>query len=1077
MKSNLKFQLKNCRHFGHALVVLASTTALVLVGCEKKPTLQEKLGGQPVGIFSNRPQTQTHTIALIKLSQPALLATAVMKDGKRVIDAEAREQVLAEQEALIAALKGLSSEIRVLYRYSNVINGVAVVAPLSVLEKIRLLANVAYVEREGSFGMPRVQQVPGSSIIAGSPANSVNFIGADKVHALKVKTAAGDEVEVNGAGIKVGIIDTGIDYTHAMFNGAGTEEAFKQVNPDVADPGFPTAKVVGGIDLVGTEYNSGSADFSKRIPIPDENPLDQGGHGSHVAGTVAGFGDGVNTYSGVAPMADLYAIKVFGADGSTGDAVVVAALEYAADPNRDGELSDQLDVVNLSLGSSYGNPHVLYGQAMRNLSVGGTVIVAAAGNEGNFDYIVGAPGSMDEAISVAASVDNGDHNWKFGAVKFLMPKAGEVLTEAVESAMTKPIQQAGDIQGKLVYIGLANAELSAEQKAALAGNVAFIDRGAVTFAEKIKRATEAGAIGVVVANHSPGNPFIMGGDGEFDVPAIMVSLELGKQIKEEMNTGDVLIKFQTPEKIEKPQLIDTLTDFSSAGPRPMDALFKPEISAPGAAVISAEIGSGNKGVKLSGTSMAAPHLAGVAALVRQFRADLSSEEIKSVLMGTSKTITDEGGTVYPLNRQGAGRVQAFQATQAVMVTSPTALSLGEVNAQKNKTFLKNITLKNISKVEQDFAIKLETQSPLVLLGPASVKLAPGESKTMALKIRLDLGKLSPEQREAKLLVLDGLVQFLADQKEAHRVPVLAVIKRISDIRASSLKVFSTTEADSADALATVEVENFGLHQGPVLLFNLLGQDSRKNDLRNDPFLSRDCDLQAVGYRVIRRNDAGKEVTLLQVAAKLYQAVTTWHSCELSVLIDQDGDHLAEQELAAMNLGSLRGVSTPQNEQKFASVLLDAPMMRELRLKYELNKDQKDNKEDYSSAVMDLRELQPFNNSTVMVVEADVTKLVRRGTGELAIKVASIFNEASVVEGDDFLNSANEWLPVSLQERDQGFQGLPESLNLEAGQKSTLEFTKGEGQHPLMLLFPQNRNVFSSVDLDPQAKILTPAFGN
>jgi subtilisin family serine protease len=125
--------------------------------------------------------------------------------------------------------------------------------------------------------------------------------------------------------------------------------------------------------------------------------LDEATHGTHVAGTVAGLGDGVNTYDGVAPDAALYAIKVFGAKGGTSDEVVIAALEYAADPTGDLSFQQQLDVVNLSLGSNYGNPHIMYNHAIKNLVRGGTVVVASGGNSGDSSYIVGAPGISDDA--------------------------------------------------------------------------------------------------------------------------------------------------------------------------------------------------------------------------------------------------------------------------------------------------------------------------------------------------------------------------------------------------------------------------------------------------------------------------------------------------------------------------------------------------------------------------------------------------------------------------------------------------------------------------------------------------------
>ncbi|MES2854449.1 MAG: S8 family serine peptidase, partial [Bdellovibrionota bacterium] len=310
-------------------------------------------------------------------------------------------------------------------------------------------------------------------------------------------------------------------------------------------------------------HGSRRKDNATRTPIPDVNPLDEGGHGSHVAGTVAGKGDGENTYDGVAPDALLHAIKVFGADGSTGDAVVVAALEYAADPNSDMDLTDKLDVVNLSLGSPHGNPHILYNEASQNLSRAGVVVVASGGNSGDSDYIVGAPGVADDAISVAASVDDMDHNWKFRAVRFTTPSEPSLITEAIEGTIGKPIEEAGEVTGPLVHLGLADQELTEEQKAAVAGKIAFIDRGVVTFAAKVERAFKAGAIGVVVANNQPGEPIAMGGDGKFGIPAIMVNKDLGDKLKAEMTKGTVSIAFFTDDRIEKPELIDTITGRAS----------------------------------------------------------------------------------------------------------------------------------------------------------------------------------------------------------------------------------------------------------------------------------------------------------------------------------------------------------------------------------------------------------------------------------------------------------------------------------------------------------------------------------
>ncbi|MBC7741313.1 MAG: S8 family serine peptidase, partial [Bdellovibrionaceae bacterium] len=499
-------------------------TTVLLASCSKDDK-KEKLNpllADSQNIISTRPQNSTQMIVILKLKHAALLEASPLKDGKAVIDPAALAAITKEHDETVAALGALSAEIQVLYHYKMVLNGIAILAPISLADKLSGIGQITYVESSGSFAAPQKMEL--SNSMEQPPfaeRNSSKFIGAEKLN----------QMGITGKGVSVGIIDTGIDYTHAMFGGAGTEEAYKAINPSVMPaPGYPNIKVVGGIDLVGTVYDSNSPDFAKHIPKPDMNPLDESGHGTHVAGTVAGLGDGINTYNGMAPDAKLYAIKVFGADGSTGDAVVIAALEFAADPNVDGDAKDSLDVINMSLGSGYGNPHILYSEAITNLVKGGTVAAVSAGNSGHKDYIVGAPGTSDKALSVAASVDNGDQNWKFNTSKIHL--GSEILlVEAIEAATTKKIADAGNVTGPLVYIGLANEELTAEQKAAVSGKVALIDRGVVDFNTKVKRAFEAGAIGVVVTNNKPGSPLGMGTKDNFPIPAIMIGLDAGVKVK------------------------------------------------------------------------------------------------------------------------------------------------------------------------------------------------------------------------------------------------------------------------------------------------------------------------------------------------------------------------------------------------------------------------------------------------------------------------------------------------------------------------------------------------------------------
>ncbi|MCE3010674.1 MAG: S8 family serine peptidase [Proteobacteria bacterium] len=1028
----------------------------VTAGCTPSSRTQEFLGGEGAGLFGNRPQNRTHFIAVVKLGGQPLLESAKRVNGQLQIAPEELAKLEIEQKDALVKLKDLSSEIRVLYTYKMVLNGFAIVAPIELADKIRALVNVAYVESEGNFSRPKTVATLGQGFKL-TEKNSVNFIGADAFHTAGFK----------GQGMKVGIIDTGIDFTHSMFQGPGTEDAFKEVNPDQETPFFPNKKVVGGIDLVGTQFDAGSPNFVNRVPQPDLNPIDEGGHGTHVAGTVAGIGDDVETYSGVAPEALLYAIKVFGADGSTGDGTVIAALEYAADPNKDGKLDDQLDVVNLSLGSSFGAPHILYGEAMGRLSRAGTAVIAAAGNSGDTPYIVGSPSVAEDALSVAAGIDHTSHNWQFDAVELNLGTQGSVLVEAVEGPISQPVRDAGAVTGALVDIGLADVDLSEAQRTALKGQVALIARGKVAFADKLKRAFEAGAVGAIVTNNAPGDAFAMGGNGQFPIPAIMVTQAIGDQVRLKMQTETVSVNFQSSEKIERPALIDTITGFSSRGPRSLDALIKPEITAPGSQIISAAMGGGHKGVKLSGTSMATPHMAGVMALLMQKEKNSSKSisDLKSLLMTTSHPITDADQKIYPIARQGAGRVDMKALLNTAVLAQPSSLSLGVHYMQGKKVLGREILITNLTGAELSLKAQWRGSSALTL-SSQDVKIAPQSKQVLSLKLTLDAGKLKSVNQE-----VDGWVEIFEGAEVVARLPVLALVNQASDLLAQSLTVFASSELDGEGALSELKVQNSSNFAGDVLAFNLLGKDSRKLDPKNDPFMSRACDLESAGYRIVEKTIDGRKASVLQFAAKTFEPNTNWHACELTVQIDTNGDELSDQEIAFLTMGSVAGLAGPANSNSFVSALVNSAKMRELRRDYEAQLAAGASaEEDYTEAVISVIPAKIFENSGIAVVEADVSKIQRRPSGELAVKVSTTHYESSAVEPDDYLDDTkSDWKKLSL--KDQSFMGMEEILSVKPQQSAVLMMTKGAAKEDLLLLFPQNTSRRSVVGQDQQSQVI------
>lgn len=1085
MKESLQSKYSRILVLGASVAALAAT-ALLTGACTQNGTSGDSTSAansfqtftlvqdvQP--IFSTRPSVKTHSFFLLKMQRAPLMASLTEKDGKSIVDADTLKAINDEQAELLTKLQALSNEIKVVYRYRMVLNGLAIVAPTALQDKIAALGGVSHLEAAGSFERPVLpkadanvapleEQAATKTLLATiKDRNSVKFIGAEEAHARGIR----------GQGMKVGIIDTGIDYTHAMFGGAGTAAAYKAVNPDQPNAGFPSAKVVGGIDLVGTKYNSASSDFNLQVPLVDQNPLDEAGHGSHVAGTVAGLGDGINTYDGVAPDASLYALKVFGAEGSTGDTTVIAAMEFAADPNGDADLSDKLDVVNLSLGSGYGSGHILYSEAIRNLSAGGTTVVASGGNSGDTPYIVGSPGSTEEAISVAASVDDMDQNWKFRAAKFSTPDKAEILVDAIEGSIAKPLVDSGSVMGPVVYAGLATEDFSAELKLQVGGKIALIDRGSATFVDKVQRAQDAGAVGVVIANNQTGEPIAMGGDDKhkFTIPAIMVTLDFGKELKAGLAKGVVTAELTTPIMIERPELIDTMAGFSSKGPRSLDALLKPEISAPGSQIVSVKMGSGFEGVQFSGTSMASPHMAGVVALLKQTHPTFNPAQLKSLVMETAKTMVDREKKMYPIARQGAGRVQVIKALDALVTTLPSSISLGEVTVEAAKTLQRSIAISNISVNPLKLSVSLsEATKGLTLTSAKSVELAVGAAATLDMRFSIDLGAVNNALKPNASNEISGFVIFSDAKGEVARVPVIAIANKVSRVNATSLLVRSTSNADSQGAAVDLTLTNKSANAGDAYPFNLLGIGQRKSDPTLDPFRIKLCDLAETGYRVIQKNG----VPTLQIAAKVFEPMTTWDLCEVSVLIDSDGDYSADQELAGIKQDHLEGLTA----STFASVLLDAKQAREIRKAYEaaVSTLPKAPVLDYKPAILALSPMRTFDHSTIAIVEVAVVDLKLKPTGVLAVRIATSAQSGSAIEPDDFLvKDPKKWKSLNVTLGGQGYTDLPEKISLSAGETKTVSFTKGAGSENLWLAYPNGKPVVGGLGHDGQSETVRPKF--
>lgn len=1054
-----------------SFIVLLSTM-LLLSGCQKFKNVANQLKSDLNDfIYSTRPQNNNPVFINIKLKEEPLAQKIQIVNGVKIVDKADIAAVVAEQTAMIDKLKALSSDIVIIYKYKYVLNALSVQVPANLVAQAQALSQSSgYASYQSTqFRRPRtLSELEIKKFTDLDQENSVKFIKAEEARGA---------YNLSGQKIKVGVLDTGVDYTHKMLGGAGEAAAYEAVNPDEANASFPNKVVVGGIDLVGTEYDSASEIFEKNIPHPDLNPIDEAGHGTHVAGTIAGARINDQSYSGVAPEAEIYAIKVFGADGSTNDNVVIAGFEYAIDPNNDGDLSDQLQVLNLSLGSSYGTSQVLYTEAIKNTTDAGTLVVASAGNSGHENYIVGSPSVSDDALSVAASRDNSYHIWHFDAAAFATPTQGEVITQIAESPIAKPLAALTEFKGKLVYVGLADKDFSDDIKLQLAGNVALIDRGGVTFFEKMNRAAAAGASAIVVANNRPGDPFGMGGGAqdEVTVPAVMINQATGDILKTELTKGDVIVDLKTSHKIAKPELIDTLTDFTSKGPRSYDSFLKPEISAPGEDIVSAAMSKGQETVAMSGTSMAAPHMSGVMALLVQRFPDLKPRELKALVMQTSQSISDENKDQYLLSEQGAGRVNVMAAAGAKAFALPESFSLGMQSLTGSKTIARTVTLHNISNETLKMDLKWNG-NPSITIKAESVEIESKKSADVTVYFKISATGLTENSAE-----LDGWVEVYSGTEKLIHIPELVVVEKVSSIALTSVKTLATSQEEATDSLTQINLTNALNHSGEVLVFNLLAQDQRKKQSALNLYSSTLCDLQAVGYRTIDKEIDGKGVKVLQVGFKTYDVNNHWKSCEPALLIDTNLDQNPEQELVGTSNGNLPG--TTAGISQLVTYLLDSAIARDLRKAFELTLSEEKSTgkiptDHYKPAVVAVSEFKGYNNSTVAIIEVEVSKLKLRDDGRLAVKALSMATDTDNVESDDYAaKDLNAWQTISIVPENQPYYGIKASYEVLKSSSKTIEISKGaDSSSELLLLFPNNKYERSSNNQDSQIKIVTPELG-
>ena len=644
-----------------------------------------------------------------------------------------KESLKAEHKSFLKEMRSINLDSNVNREYVNVLNGVSI-------------RNVSIDALIKIAGMDEVKEIYPIKKYHALLTDSVSQIGASSVWSMK--DSLGNNI--TGKGVKIAIVDTGIDYTHPDLGGcsaeqiegdsiaiAGLDYSFESVHPysdrinqtwNITMPGFSRiaihfknisleedfdiiyvknasgdviGKYTGYLNNVWSDsvkgdtiylnfvsdgsisdwgfsidkVFNGSTDYSMAgcakvaygydYVNNDNNPIDDMGHGTHCASIAAGNG----ALKGVAPNATLMAYKVLDSGGSGYDDDIIAGIEKA--------VLDGADVISISLGGT-GDPDDAMSKAVDAAVDSGVVVAVAAGNDGPYNGTIGSPGCARKAITVGAVYKEGDLRRNELTSLTINGLGREVNSGFVQ--YSKVTSDSG-VSGQLMNAGLGlESDYSGMD---CSGKIALIRRAnpaRIRISNQVKNAYKAGCVGAVIYNNIDDNSLyddygytIWTLDNLSLIPVVWINKTDGEYLGSLASNTTVTAKLNV---IFDPVLV---ADFSSRGPVYM--FNKPDVLAPGVDICAARCGDAFEGdgdlcfddkhIMLSGTSMATPHVAGAAALLKQKNPGWSALEIKAALKNTARSLGANSEI------QGAGVINVSAAAQ--LATAPPVVFIYNVS--------------------------------------------------------------------------------------------------------------------------------------------------------------------------------------------------------------------------------------------------------------------------------------------------------------------------------------------------------------------------------------------------------------
>ena len=640
-----------------------------------------------------------------------VLAPGAARTADTLTAESTTDQWLVELSGNAADFRGNAKKAGINYKerfaFSDLWNGVSIVTDASNVDAIRSLPGVTAVYPNETYSLP--DEVPDMNFAKA-------LTGADLVQS---------SLGYTGAGIKVAVMDTGVDYNH----------------PDLGGCFGAGCRVTTGWDFVGDAYNESdpSAPINP-VPNPDPFPDDCNGHGTHVAGIIGANG----RIKGVAPGVTFGAYRVFGCEGDTSSDIMIAAMERIG---RDG-----MNVLNMSIGDANNNwPDAPTAKAASRLAERGVKVVASIGNSGPINlWSAGAPGVGTRVIGVAA-YDNTNAEMYALSVNGVLHPWGP----ASGTTGTPPLSGTDD----LVRTGTqATANDACPTPPAtiatlpsMTGKVALIRRGTCGFYNKSLAAQRAGAKAVILYNNQPGRltPTVapVAPDTErVTIPVVFISQASGNAIDTLLAGGPRQVTWTDQFANEVVPTAGTISSFSSWG-LAADLSVKPDIGAPGGNILSTYPLEKNGYANISGTSMSSPHVAGAVALLLQAKgAGTDADTVRTILQNSADPKIRFGTTqTDAVQRQGAGMLDIDDAIQATSYITPGKISLGEgmggsqtLTIQNNGSSTRTYTLSHVAAAAtgpNTFAANpYFGPASSATFSPASVTIPAGGSATVEASI-------------------------------------------------------------------------------------------------------------------------------------------------------------------------------------------------------------------------------------------------------------------------------------------------------------------------------------------------------